>query len=155
MKSCQHAEKIVAYRLSLLSGEEMKEFEAHLKVCPVCQHELEIELLIEKGLSMELEPGFIESRVLARVQVRKSQDMHSFWLYALRMAIYGVVAMVVGIFFIPFILEFPIGQYFDITRYLSGLLPLTSVPHTFLLIIAVGYILIVISSLYSLNRMRA
>jgi hypothetical protein len=154
MKSCQHAEKIVAYRLGLLSREEMKEFEAHLKVCTVCQQELAIESAIEKELSMELEPGFIESRVLARVQVRRSQDMRSFWLYALRMAIYGVVAMVVGIFFIPMILEFPIGQYLDISRYTSGLSMLMSVPHTVFLFIAVGYILIFISSLYSLKRMR-
>ena len=154
MKSCQHAEKLVAYRLDLLSREEMKEFDAHLKVCAVCQREFEIESAIEKELSMEFEPGFIESRVLARAQVRKSQDMRSFWLYALRMAIYGVVAMVVGIFFIPFILEFPIGKYLDITRYTSGLSMLTSLPHTFFLIIAAGYILIIISSLYSLNRIR-
>ncbi len=154
MKSCQHAEKIVAYRLGLLAKEEIRDFEAHLKVCPVCQQELRIESAIEEELSVELQPGFIESRILSRVQVRKAQDMRSFWLYALRMAIYGIVAMVVGLFYIPFILEFPIGQYFDITRYVSALSSLMNLPHIFLFIIAVGYVLIIISSLYSFNRIR-
>jgi len=154
MKSCPHAENIVAYRLGLLAEEKAREFEAHVKVCSVCQQELRIESAIDNELSVEFQPEFIENRVLARVQVRRAQDGRSFWLYALRMLVYGIVAMVVGMFFIPYILEFPIGQYLDISRYLSGLSTLVSVPHAFFFIVAAGYILIVISSLYSFNRIR-
>ncbi len=154
MKSCQHSETIAAYRLGLLTEKEIREFEAHLKTCSLCQQELRIESAIDKELSVEFQPEFIENRVLARVQVRRAQDMRSFWLYALRMGVYGIVAMVVGMFFIPHILEFPIGQYLDISRYIGRLSALANVPYALFFIVATGYILIIISSLYSFNRIK-
>ena len=154
MKSCPYVENIIAYRLGLLTEEKTRKFEDHLKICSLCQQELRIESAIDKELSVEFQPEFIENRVVARVQVRKAQDMRSFWLYALRMSVYGIVAMIVGMFFIPYILEFPIVQYLDISRYIGRLSTLVNVPYALFFIVATGYILIIISSLYSFNRIR-
>ncbi len=154
MKSCRYSETIVAYRLGLLSGQETREFEAHLAACSVCQQELKIESTIEKELSIELQPGYIEGKVLAHIRLHQARDMRSFWLYAFRMIVYGVTAIIIGFIFIPHILKFPIGRVFDLT----GLSILTSqmVTSTYFafLIIGLGYILIFISTLYSFARIR-
>ena len=156
--SCQHNEKIVTYCLGLLSEKERKEFENHLQTCSLCQRELQIESGIEKVLGVELEPGFIESKVLTRVRLHQAKDMRSFWLYSLRMAIYGVAAIVLGLIFSSFLLRFPFAQYFDIGKYISSLsgLPGQAMASTYFVffIIGVGYILIILSSLYSFARLQ-
>ncbi len=158
MNSCQHTEKILAYRLGLLTERETREFENHLQMCSVCQLELQIESSIENELSVALQPGFIENQVRARIQLSQAKDMRSFWFYTLRMAIYGVVATVIGLLFTSFILRFPFGKYFDIGKYVSGLSDVASLIttsiHPLLLIIGLGYILIILSTLYSFARIQ-
>jgi hypothetical protein len=156
--SCQHIEKLLAYRLGLLTETEAREFEHHLEVCPLCQREFKIESTIEKELSVELQPGFIERRVRTRIQVQQTQNGGFFWLYAFRMAVYAVVAMVFGSVIIPFILKFPSAQFFDFSKLvgsLSQFMDRITVPaYGFVFIIALGSVLIIVSSLYSLVRMQ-
>lgn len=158
MNSCQHTEKLLAYRLGLLTESEAREFEHHLEECPVCQRELKIESAIEGELSVEFQPGFIETRVRAHVQLRQARDMRSFWLYSMRIAIYGVVAIVIGLTLMPFILKFPFAQLFDLSNLISGISQLTSritIPaYGFLFIIGLGYILTILSSIYSFARIQ-
>jgi hypothetical protein len=80
--------------------------------------------------------------------------MRSFWLYALRMVIYGVVAGVVGLVLFPLILRFPFSQVFDLSKIASGLSALTGLASTSMIIIGIGYLFIILSSLYSLSRIR-
>ncbi len=161
MNFCQHSSKIIDYVLGLLAENDRTEFEEHLQTCTVCQRELTIETTVEKILSVELEPGYIESKVLARVKLRQAQSMRSLWLYSLRMIVYGVVAGVIGLILTSFILRFPFAKYldyFDIGKYVGSLsgLPgqvMASTSSVFL-IIGAGYILIILSSLYSFTRIR-
>ncbi|UCG91392.1 MAG: zf-HC2 domain-containing protein [candidate division WOR-3 bacterium] len=156
--SCQHTEKLLAYRLGLLTETEAREFEHHLEVCSVCQREFNIESAIEKELSVELQPGLIERRVRTRIQIQQTQMGGFFWLYAYRMAIYAVVAMLFGSVIIPFILTFPSIQLFDLSKFFSNLSQLMgriTVPaYGLAFIIALGSVLIIVSSLYSLVRMQ-
>lgn len=153
-KSCRHSETIVAYRLGLLSDQEAREFEVHLKTCSACQQELKIESAIEKELSIELQPGYIEGGVLAHFRLHQARDMRSFWLYAFRMIVYGVTAIIIGFIFIPLIVKFPIGRVFDLTG--LSILASQMVASTYfaLFIIGLGYILIFISTLYSFTHIR-
>ena len=84
MNSCPQAEKIADYCLGELTDREKENFETHLEACDICQRELRIEIAIENELSEEFDPGFIESRIRACLQIRQAQDMSSFWLYAFR-----------------------------------------------------------------------
>ncbi len=156
--SCQYTEKLLAYRLGLLTETEAREFEHHLEVCSICQREFKIESTIEKELSVELQPGFIESRVRTRVQVQQTQNGRFFWLYAFRMAVYAVVAMVFGSIIIPSILKFPSVQLFDFGQLVSSLSQLTGRmtihAYGFVFIIGVGSVLIIVSSFYSLVHMQ-
>lgn len=154
MNFCQHTKQSIVYRLGLLTEREKEEFEKHVHVCDICQRELKIESVIENELSVELQPGFIEERVCARVRLREARGMRSFWLYALRMVIYGVVAGVIGLVLFPLILRFPFSQVFDLSKIASGLSALTGPASTSMIIIGIGYLFIILSSLYSLSHIR-
>jgi len=154
MKSCQHSEKIVAYRLGSLTDKETREFEVHLKTCSACQQELKIESTIEKELSVELQPGFIEGKVLAHIKLYQARDMRSFWLYAFRMIVYGITAIIVGLIFIPLILKFPIDRVFDFIGLSTLTNQMVTSTNFALLLIGLGYILIFISTLYSFAHIR-
>lgn len=154
MNSCQHTKQLITYRLGLLTEKEKKEFEKHIKECKICQRELKLESVIENELSIELQPGFIEERVCAHVRLRQARSMRSFWLYALRMTIYGVAASVVGLVLFPLILKFPFGELLNLSKLVSGLSAPTSPAYISLLIMGTGYLLIILSSLYSLIHIR-
>ena len=121
MNSCQHAEKIIEYRLNQLTEEEKTKFETHLKSCEICQQELQVEIAIENDLSAELDPGFIENRIKARLQLRQARDVRSFWLYAFRMAVYGVTATIVSMILLPVLLKLPLPSVLDLSDYSSGI----------------------------------
>jgi len=154
MNFCQHSKQIISYHLGLLTEREKEEFEKHVHVCDICQRELKIESVIENELSVEWQPGFIEERVCARVRLREARGMRSFWLYALRMVIYGVVAGVVSLVLFPLISRFPFSQVFDLSKIASGLSALTGPASTSMIIIGIGYLFIILSSLYSLSHIR-
>ncbi len=154
MNFCQHTKQIIAYRLGLLTEREKKEFEKHVQVCDICQRELKIESVIENDLSVEWQPGFIEERVCAHVRLREARGMRSFWLYALRMVIYGVVAGVIGLALFPLILRFPFSQVFDFSKIAGGLSALTGPTSFSMIITGIGYLFIILSSLYSLSHIR-
>lgn len=155
---CQHTEKILGYRLGLLSKAEVQTFEEHLKACAVCTRELQIESTIEKALAVELQPGFIEDYVCARVRVQSTRNMRSFWLYALRMTAYGLVAAILGFSLIPQFIKFLFEEQHYIaisTGALSELITRTSNSATGLFVImGLGIILIIASSIYSLGYIR-
>ncbi len=150
--SCQYTEKIIAYRLGLLAAQEKEEFDRHLAQCAVCQRELQIESAIEQELAVELQPGFIEQRVRAQVQLRQAQRMTPFWLYALRMAVYGIVGCTIGLMVIRYVLTFP-GVQLDIAQGFNALSSLTG-SYTVPLIIGIGYVFIFVTSFYSLVHRR-
>lgn len=158
MNFCQHTEKLLAYRLGLLTETEAREFEHHLEMCSVCQRELKIESAIEGELSVEFQPGFIENKIRARMQLLHARDMRSFWLYAFRMAIYAVVAIVFGSVTIPFILSFPSTQFAHLSKLFNSLSQLmgriTTPAHGFFFLIGLGSFLIIISSFYSFVHIR-
>ncbi len=157
MNSCQHAEKIVDYRLNQLTEEEKAVFEAHLKSCEICQHELQVEMAIENELSAELDPGFIENRIKARLQLRQARDVRSFWLYAFRMAVYGVTATIVSMILLPVLLKFPLSSVLDLSKYssgLAGLLGQLAPFNAFVVIFGFCYIAVFFASMYTLTQIR-
>ena len=157
MNSCQQAEKLIDYLLKQLTDEEKREFEVHLKSCELCQKELQIESVIENELSTELQPGFIENRIRARLQLRQARDMRPLWMYVLRMVVYGVTASVVSVVLLPFLLKLPIISSADLSKYTSGvaeLLGKIAPANTFLIIFGICYIAVFLASMYSLAQIR-
>ncbi|MGB7054251.1 MAG: hypothetical protein WBE28_02895 [bacterium] len=157
MNSCPQAEKIIYYCLGALADKEKEEFEIHLKSCKVCQHELGIEMAIENELSEEFEPGFVENRIRARLELRQAQDMRSFWLYAFRMAVYGLTAAIVGFVLIPFLLKFPLKSMPDLSKYTDGvaaLLGKLAPGNAFFIVLGFCFIAVFIASMYSLAQIR-
>lgn len=157
MNSCQQAERLIDYLLKQLTDEEKKEFETHLKSCQLCRHELQVEQAIESELSVELQPGFIENRIRARLQVRQARDMRSLWMYVFRMVVYGVTAAIVGIITIPFLLKLPIASPTDLGKYANEaaeLLGQIAPVNTFLIIFGICYVAVFLASMYSLAQIR-
>ena len=157
MNSCQQAEKLIDYLLQQLTDEEKREFELHLKSCKLCQREFQIESVIEGELSTELQPGFIENRIRAHLQLHKARDMRALWMYVLRMVVYGVTASVVSIVLFPFLLKLPIISSTDLSKYTSGaaeLLGQMAPVNTLLFIFGICYIAVLLASMYSLAQIR-
>ena len=152
MSSCQYAKDVIAHQLGLLDKESKKQFENHLKKCPVCQKEIQLQAIIREEFSQELEPGMIEQRILAILHLRRTLKPHLSWLYMIRMAIYGIAMMIGAFIIIPWLLEYPIGKLLNLnidfnilgeTPLLSGIF---SYPYIF------GFIIIILlgaSSIYS------
>jgi hypothetical protein len=158
MSSCPHSKKILEYVLGLLPEREKEKFKQHLQDCTVCQQELQLETLVGKELAVELLPGYIEERVHARLALRKSFRARFSLLYALRMAAYGVTAVVIALVLPPLILRFPFGQHIDIATYINGLAAavrgmLPSVQLSFV-IAGLGATFMVASVVYSLAHLR-
>ena len=157
MNSCTQAEKIVAYCLDELTDKEKKNLEIHLKSCAICQHELAVEMAIERELSEDFDPGFVENRIRARLELRQAQNMRSFWLYTFRMAVYGLTAAIVGFILMPFLLKFPLKSVPDLSKYTSGVAELVdklSPGNAFFVVLGFGFIAVVIASMYSLVQAR-
>lgn len=157
MNSCEYVDKIIDYRMGQLTEEQKRELELHLKSCTVCQREMIIELLVEDELAVELEPGFIENKTMARLPLRQAQDLRSFWLYAYRMVVLGMTAAIVCFVLLPFLLKFPLKPFPDLSRYTSGLGEFLSVlapANPILVTIGFCYILLIASSVYSLVHSR-
>ena len=160
MNSCPHAKNIIAYRLDLLNKGERQKFEAHLKQCPACQQEIRLESVIEQELATVSDPGQIEQYVLAAVRLRKSAAPRLSWLYIIRMGVYALAMITCALVFIPWLLEFPLANLFnmkisinlpaqvhDFVGGLSGVSP-------FIIIAWISVILIATSSIYSYISLR-
>jgi anti-sigma factor RsiW len=157
MNSCQRAERLIDYLLKQLTEEEKKEFEAHLKSCELCRQELQLERVIESELSEELQPGFIENRIRAQLQVRQARDIRSLWMYVFRMVVYGVTAAIVSITMVPFLLRLPLISSIDLSKYTSEaaeLLGQIAPVNTFLIIFGICYVAVFLASMYSLSQIR-
>ncbi len=157
MNSCEHADKVIDYRLHRLTGEQKKEFETHLGSCAVCRREMAIELAIEDELSIELEIGFIEGRTMVRLRLRREQGLRSFWLYAFRVVVLGIAAAVVVFTLFPILFRFPLKSFFEIGQDTSGLARLfEGLPQINPIFVAVGfgYVLLIASSVYTFLRAR-
>jgi hypothetical protein len=158
VNSCPHSEKILDYVLGLLSEQEQEDFKIHVQGCPLCQHELNLEITIGDELRAELQPGYIEERVCAKLKVHQTLRVGFSWLYALRMAVYGVTAMVLALVLPPIILRFPIGRDIDFAAFVSSIATivhraLPSVQLSFF-VGGVGTIFMVASVAYSLAYLR-
>lgn len=158
MSSCPHSNKVLEYVLDLLPDQEKEVFEKHLQRCAVCQKELRIETAINTELTVELQPGYIEERVHAKLKVRQMLRPRFSWLYALRVAAYSVTAIVLALVLPPLILRFPFGQHVDITTYVNNLAAsaqraLPSVQLLFV-IAGLGATFMVASVVYSLAYLR-
>lgn len=157
MSSCPHAEKILDYRLQQLTEEEKAEFERHLKSCEICQQELQVEMAIENELSAELEPGFIENRIMTRLQLQQARDMRPFWLYSFRMVVYGVTASIVSMILLPILLNLPLPSGLDLSKYsnsVAGLLGPLAPFNTFFIIFGFCYVVVFFASIYTLTQIR-
>jgi hypothetical protein len=157
MNSCKYVESIIDYRLGQLTDEQEREFEIHLKSCAVCQQELALEQIIENELAVEFRPGLIENRIMARLRLREAEDMRSFWLYAYRMTVLGISAAIACVVLVPFLLHFPLKSFPDLGKYASGLAEFVDglVPaNPIFIIIGFCYMLLVVSSIYSLTYAR-
>ena len=157
MNSCEQVEKIIDYRLHQLTDEQKREFEVHLKSCAVCQRELAIELVIENELAVELQPGFVENKVMVHLQLKQTQDMRSFWLYAYRMIVLGITAAIACFVLVPFLLKFPFKFFPDLSRYTSGLAEFVgglAPANPIFMVIGLCYVLLIVSSIYSLTHTR-
>lgn len=158
MSSCPYSEKILEYVLDLLPERENEEFTRHLQSCAVCQQELQLETAVSKELAIELQPGYIEERVHAKLVLRETFRARFSWLYALRMAAYGVTAVVLALVLPPIILRFPLGQQLDVTTYFDSIATimrrvLPSIQLSFL-IVGLGATFMVASIFYSLAYLR-
>jgi len=157
MNSCPQVEKIVDYCLGELTGREKGNFEMHLKSCEICQRELRVEMAVENELSREFDPGFIENRIKARLQLKQTQDMRSFWLYAFRMAVYGVTAAVAAFVLIPMLLKSLLGSVPNLSQYTQGvgeLLGKLAPGNMFIMVLGFCYIAVFVVSMYSLAQIR-
>lgn len=157
MNSCKHLGKVIDYRLHRLTDEQEKEFETHLESCALCQRELAIELAIEEELSVESEPGFVESKIIARWRLRREQGVRSFWLYAYRVIALGITAAVVILVLLPFLLRFPLKSFFEmgqLTSALERMLDGLPAVNPIFVTVGFGYILLIASSIFTLVRMR-
>lgn len=157
MNSCEHLDRVIEYRLHRLTGEQEEEFRTHLETCVVCQRELAIEQAIEEELSVQLEPGFIESKIMARLRLRREQGIRSFWLYAYRVIVLGITAAVLAFILFPLLLRFPIKSFFEINQLTSGLERLLAgLPQVNPVFVGVGfgYVLLIASSIFTLIRTR-
>jgi len=157
MNSCPQAEKIVDYCLDELTDREKENFQTHLKTCDICQRELRIETAIENELSEEFDPGFIENRIRARLQLRQAQDMRSFWLYTFRMAVYGVTAAVAAFILIPLLLKSLLGSIPSLSQCAheaAELLGTLAPGNVFIMVLGFCYIAVFVVSMYSLVQIR-
>ncbi len=157
MNSCPHAKNIIAYRLGLLNKGERQKFEAHLEQCSACQQEIRLESIIEQELATVSDPGQIEQYVLAAVRLRKCAAPRLSWLYIIRMGVYALAMITCALVFIPWLLEFPLANLFDIKINLNLPAQLYAFLEGFsspFVILAIGLILIAASSIYSYIALR-
>jgi hypothetical protein len=157
MNSCPQAERFVDYCLGELTGKEKEDFERHLKSCVICQQELQVEMAIRKELSEEFNPGFIEHKIRVRLQLGFAQDTQSFWLYAFRMAVWGITALIAGFVLIPMLMKFLLGITPNLSQFTRGVAELLSnlAPgNVFLVILGFCYISVFIASMYSFAQIR-
>ena len=157
MNSCPQAEKIVAYCLGELTGREKEDFEIHLKSCEICRRELSVEMAIENELSSEFDPGFIENRIMTRVQLKQNQNMRAFWLYTFRMAVYGITAAIAAFVLIPMLSKSLIDSFPSLSQYAHGaaeLLGKLAPGNVFILLLGFCYVAVFIASMYSLAQVR-
>ncbi|MGB3340350.1 MAG: zf-HC2 domain-containing protein [bacterium] len=157
MSSCPHDKNIISYQLGLLDNEERKRFEAHLKQCPTCQQEMQLESIVKDELSHKLEPGQIEQRVLANLRLRKNIEPRLSWLYIIRMGVYALAMITGALVFIPWLLEYPISMLFNLNinfnllGELSAISNFLSYPYLFGVI---GLIFIGVSAIYSYKLLQ-
>jgi len=160
MNSCPHAKNIIAYRLGLLNKAEKQQFEDHLEQCSACRQEIKLESVIEQELSRKFEPGQIEQYVLAAVRLRKAAEPRLSRLYIIRMGVYALAMITGALVFIPWLLEYPLANLFDIKINFNlppqlydfmGSLRGTS---PFIIMACISFILIVASSIYSYIALR-
>ena len=157
MSSCPQAERLVDYCLGELTGKERANFERHLKSCAICQQELQVEMAIQKELSEEFDPGFIESKIGVRLETWHAQDAWSFGLYAFRMAVCGITAAIAGFVLIPMLVKFLLGFSPNLSQYMQGaaeLLGNLAPGNLFLVVLGFCYIAVFIASMYSLAQIR-
>ena len=157
MNSCEHSGKVIDYRLHRLTDKQKKEFEVHLQSCELCQRELMIEQVIEEELSVELDPGFIEGRTMARLRLRREQGIRSIRLYAFRVVVLGIASAVVVFTLFPLLLRSPLKSFFEISQLTSGLERLLGgLPQINPIFVGVGfgYALLIASSIFTLVRTR-
>jgi hypothetical protein len=157
MNSCPHVKEIIDYLLHRLTEEQRTAFEAHLKSCSVCQHELAIETAVEDELSVELQPGVIEHTIMTRLEVQKDKDMRSFWLYSYRTAVLGIAAAIACFVLLPYLLKFPLDSLPGLSKHVAGFADffggLATIDPIFLFM-GFGYFLLIASSIYALAHMR-
>ncbi len=84
MNSCPEKEILILYHLGMLDCDKKMMVEEHLKECLVCQKAVNIEMEIEKELSSEMDPDFIEEKIMRKIQIYKSLPKYYFWLKPLR-----------------------------------------------------------------------
>jgi anti-sigma factor RsiW len=157
MNFCPQAEKIIDYCLNQLTDEERKEFQTHLESCKICQRELALEMAIENELAQEFDPGFVENRIKVRLQLQQERDMRSFWLYAFRMAVYGISAAIAGFVLIPLLSRFIDGSVPDLSQYTHGfaeMLGNLAPGNTIYIVLGFCYIAVFIASMFSLAQIR-
>lgn len=157
MNYCPHADEVIDYTLHRLTGKKKSAFEAHLEFCSLCQRELAIEMAVGNELSVELQPGFIEQRIIERLDVYRQRDMRSFWLYSYRIVVLGIAAAIACFVLLPYVLRFPINslpalskQTAALADFFGGLAPVNPI----LLVIGCGYIALIASSIYALGHVR-
>lgn len=157
MNCCPHAEKIVDYCLDELTGKGREEFERHLRSCELCQRELSIQRAVEDELSEKFDPGFVENRVMERLQLWQAQDARSFWLYTFRMAVCGVAAAIAGFVLIPMLVRMLSGVSPGLSQYIQGageLLGQLAPSGVFIAVLGFGYVAVFVVSMYSLAQIR-
>jgi hypothetical protein len=157
MNLCEYSDQVLDYRLGRLTVEQKREFEAHLESCEICQQEMAIETAIEKELAIELQPGLIEGKTIARLRLLETRDMRSFWLYAYRMIVVGITVTIAVFVLLPFLSTFPFKSFLDLGKYGSGLSEVLGgvvAVNPIFLVIGFCYLLLIASSICSLGYTR-
>jgi anti-sigma factor RsiW len=136
MNSCLYSKDIPAYRLGLLSDGKRKAFEEHLRTCTFCQHEMQVEAALDRELTARIDPGDIESFIIAKVRLIKNMQPRESWQYLFQVVSYVVTAMTLLWVFVPMILNLIFAGETGMTRFIENF---PAVPHGLFTAILLGF----------------
>lgn len=91
--------------MGLLGPDKKRVFEEHLRTCTFCQHEMQVQEALDRGLAARVDPGDIESFIIAKVRFIRNVKPRGSWQYLFQIGVYVAAAITLLWVFVPMLLK--------------------------------------------------
>jgi hypothetical protein len=122
--------------MGLLGSDRKRAFEEHLRTCTFCQHEMQVEEALDKGLAARVDPGDIESFIIAKVRLIRNVKPRGSWQYLFQIGVYVAAAITLLWVFVPMILNLIFAGETGMNRFIESF---PAIPPGFFTAILLGF----------------